>query len=355
MQAADFDYALPPELIAKYPAPERRGSRLMVVDAASDEPHDRKFKDLPYFLRPGDLLVFNDTRVINARLCGQKTSGGRVEILLERVVSPHEATAKIRASKTPRPGSHIHLRDGIAVEVTGRDGEFFCLEFSQPVAEVLDAIGEVPLPPYLERPPELIDLERYQTVYARERGAVAAPTAGLHFDEALLQQTREGGVHHAFVTLHVGAGTFQNLREEEILANRLHSERVRVPPETCEAVARTRSGGGRVFAVGTTSVRALESASASGELRPFDGETDMFILPGYRFRSVDALLTNFHLPRSSLLMLVAAFAGTERILSAYRHAVAERYRFFSYGDAMLVLPPRHGTPGSRSATRATNP
>jgi S-adenosylmethionine:tRNA ribosyltransferase-isomerase len=346
MQAADFDYALPPELIAKYPAAERRGSRLMVVDAASDELYDRRFKDLPDFLRPGDLLVFNDTRVMNARLYGQKASGGRVEILLERVVSPHGATAKIRASKPPRPGSHIHLRTGIAVAVTGRDGEFFCIEFSQPVAEVLEAIGEVPLPPYLERPAEPIDRERYQTVYARERGAVAAPTAGLHFDEALLQQTLDAGVHHAFVTLHVGAGTFQNLRQEEILANRLHAERVRVPPETCRAVARARSGGGRVVAVGTTSVRALESASADGELRPFDGETDMFILPGYRFRSVDALLTNFHLPRSSLLMLVAAFAGTERILSAYRHAVAERYRFFSYGDAMLVLP--------GAATCATN-
>ncbi|HLU06597.1 MAG TPA: tRNA preQ1(34) S-adenosylmethionine ribosyltransferase-isomerase QueA [Woeseiaceae bacterium] len=338
MQASDFDYELPPELIAKYPAAERRGSRLMIVDTSVDNLLDRRFEDLPEFLRPGDLLVFNDTRVMKARLCGQKTSGGRVEILLERILSPREATAKVRASKRPRPGSRIHLQDDIEVEVTGRDGEFFCLEFSQPVAEVLDAIGEVPLPPYLERPAELLDRERYQTVYARERGAVAAPTAGLHFDEALLQQTLDAGVHHAFVTLHVGAGTFQNLRQEEILANRLHAERVQVPPETCEAVARTRSGGGRVFAVGTTSVRALESASADGELRPFDGETEMFILPGYSFRSVDALLTNFHLPRSSLLMLVAAFAGTDRILSAYRHAVAERYRFFSYGDAMLVLP-----------------
>ena len=355
MQAADFDYELPPELIAKYPAPERRGSRLMIVGPASDELHDRRFEDLPDFLRPGDLLVFNDTRVMKARLCGQKASGGRVEILLERILSPHKATAKIRASKSPGPGSHIHLQGGIAVEVTGRDGEFFRLEFSQPVAEVLDAIGEVPLPPYLGRPAEPVDRERYQTVYARERGAVAAPTAGLHFDEALLQQTLDAGVHHAFVTLHVGAGTFQNLRQEEILANRLHAERVRVPSETCEAIARTRSGGRRVFAVGTTSVRALESASAGGELRPFDGETDMFILPGYRFRSVDALLTNFHLPRSSLLMLVAAFAGTERILSAYRHAVAERYRFFSYGDAMLVLPPRHAPHGPRSATHASNP
>jgi S-adenosylmethionine:tRNA ribosyltransferase-isomerase len=342
MQAADFDYELPPELIAKYPAAERRGSRLMIVDAAGGGLLDRRFEDLPGFLRPGDLLVFNDTRVMNARLNGQKASGGQVDLLLERILSPHTAIAKIRASKAPRPGSRIHLQNGIAAEVTGRDGEFFCLEFSEPVADVLESVGEVPLPPYLERPAEPADRERYQTVYARHQGAVAAPTAGLHFDEALLQQTLNAGVHHAFVTLHVGAGTFQTLRQEEIQANRLHAERVHVPPETCGAVARTRSGGGRVFAVGTTSVRALEAASAGGELRPFEGETDLFILPGYRFRSVDALLTNFHLPRSSLLMLVAAFAGTERILSAYRHAVAERYRFFSYGDAMLVLPPQPG-------------
>jgi S-adenosylmethionine:tRNA ribosyltransferase-isomerase len=342
MKAADFDYELPPELIAKYPASERRGSRLMIVDAAAGGLLDRRFEDLPEFLRPGDLLVFNDTRVMNARLNGQKTSGGRVELLLERILSPRTAIAKIRASKSPRQGSCIHLQNGIAAVVTGRHGEFFCLEFSEPVADVLEAVGEVPLPPYLERPAEPADRERYQTVYARRHGAVAAPTAGLHFDEALLQQTRDAGVHHAFVTLHVGAGTFQNLRQEEIRANRLHAERVQVPSETCDAVARTRRSGGRVFAVGTTSVRALEAASAGGELRPFEGETDLFILPGYRFRSVDSLLTNFHLPRSSLLMLVAAFAGTERILSAYRHAVAERYRFFSYGDAMLVLPPPSG-------------
>ena len=340
MQAADFDYALPLELVAKYPAAERRGSRLMVVDAAGDGLLHRQFEDLVQFLRPGDLLVFNDTRVMKARLCGSKSSGGKVEILLERILAPHTASGKLRASKSPRPGSRIHLEGGITVEVTGRDDEFFYLEFSRPVADVLEAIGEVPLPPYLERPAEPADRERYQTVYARQPGAVAAPTAGLHFDEAMLQRTRDAGVHHAFVTLHVGAGTFQSLRQEDIRANRLHAERVQVTAETCDAVTRARSGGGRVFAVGTTSVRALESASASGELKAFEGETDIFILPGYEFRSVDALLTNFHLPRSSLLMLVAAFAGTKRILSAYRHAVAERYRFFSYGDAMLVLPPQ---------------
>ena len=290
-------------------------------------------------LRSGDLLVFNDTRVINARLKGKKPSGGRVEILLERILSSRTAIAKVRAGKKTGPGSRIRLPEGIVAEVTGRDGEFFSLTFSRPVADVLEAVGEVPLPPYLGRPAEPADRDRYQTVYARRDGAVAAPTAGLHFDDALLQKTLDADIRHAFVTLHVGAGTFQNLRQEEIRANRLHSERVQVSAETCEAVLQARAGGGRVFAVGTTAVRALESASIGGELRPFDGETDLFILPGFRFRSVDALLTNFHLPRSSLLMLVAAFAGTERILSAYRHAVAERYRFFSYGDAMLVLPP----------------
>lgn len=338
MQAADFDYTLPPELIAKYPAAERTGSRLMIVGADGDNLLDRRFEELPAFLRPGDLLVFNDTRVVKARLRGTKTSGGRVEILLERIVSPHAAIAGIRASKTPRPGSGIRLADGIVAEVTGRDGEFFRLEFSQPVEEVLEAIGEVPLPPYLQRAAEAADRERYQTVYARLPGAVAAPTAGLHFDKALLQQTLDAGARHAFVTLHVGSGTFQPLRQEEIQANRLHAERVRVSEAACDAVVRARASGGRVIAVGTTSVRALECASASGRLLPYDGETDMFILPGYRFRSVDALLTNFHLPRSSLLMLVAAFAGTDRILSAYRHAVDKRYRFFSYGDAMLVCP-----------------
>jgi S-adenosylmethionine:tRNA ribosyltransferase-isomerase len=339
MQTADFDYTLPPELIAKYPASERRGSRLMVVDAACEEPLDRRFEDFIEFLRPGDLLVFNDTRVIKARLYGHKSSGGRVEILVERILSLDTATAKLRASKSPAIGSLMHLAGGHTVRVLGRDGEFFQLEFSRPLDELLDSIGEVPLPPYLERAAEPIDRERYQTVYARRRGAVAAPTAGLHFDEAMLQQTLDAGVRHAYVTLHVGAGTFQSLRQEEIRANRLHAERVQVNATACKAVTDARSRGGRVIAVGTTSVRALEAASAGGRLQPFNGETELFIVPGYRFRSVDALLTNFHLPRSSLLMLVAAFGGTDRILAAYRHAVSAGYRFFSYGDAMLVLPP----------------
>jgi S-adenosylmethionine:tRNA ribosyltransferase-isomerase len=345
MQTVDFDYTLPPELIAKYPASERRGSRLMVVDAGRERLLDRRFEDFVEFLRPGDLLVFNDTRVINARLYGHKSSGGRVEILVERVLSPGTATAKLRASKSPAIGSRIHLAAGHTARVLGRDGEFFQLEFSRPLDDLLDSIGEVPLPPYLERAQEPVDRERYQTVYARRQGAVAAPTAGLHFDEAMLQQTLDAGVRHAYVTLHVGAGTFQSLREEEIRANRLHAERVQVDAAVYEAVRDARNRGGRVIAVGTTSVRALEAASAGGTLQPLDGETDLFILPGYRFRSVDALLTNFHLPRSSLLMLVAAFGGTERILAAYRHAVTAGYRFFSYGDAMLVLPPL-AQPGS---------
>jgi S-adenosylmethionine:tRNA ribosyltransferase-isomerase len=339
MRTVDFDYSLPPELVAKYPASERRGSRLLVVDTGRERLLDRRFEDLMEFLRPGDLLVFNDTRVIRARLRGRKASGGRVEILVERVLSPVTATVKLRASKSPATGSLIQLEEGHTARVIGRDREFFRLEFSRPLETLLDAIGEVPLPPYLERPAEPADQERYQTVYARRKGAVAAPTAGLHFDEAMLQQTLDAGVRHAYVTLHVGAGTFQSLRQEQIRANRLHAERAQVDAASCQAVAETRRRGGRVVAVGTTSVRALEAASAGGRLRPFDGETDLFIVPGYRFRSVDALLTNFHLPRSSLLMLVAAFGGTERILAAYRHAVSSHYRFFSYGDAMLVLPP----------------
>jgi S-adenosylmethionine:tRNA ribosyltransferase-isomerase len=337
MRTADFDYALPAELIAKYPPSERRGSRLMVVD--HEKLLDRRFDDFPTFLRAGDLLVFNDTRVIKARLQGHKPSGGRVEILLERILSANTATAQLRASKSPGIDSLIHLREGHTARVAGRNGEFFQLEFSGPLDVLLDAVGEVPLPPYLERAAESADLDRYQTVYARREGAVAAPTAGLHFDERMLLQTLDAGVRHAYVTLHVGAGTFQSLREEVISSNRLHAERVNVDAATCTAVAQTRDRGGRVVAVGTTSVRALEAASAGGRLQPFDGETELFIVPGYRFRSVDALLTNFHLPRSSLLMLVAAFGGADRILAAYRHAVAECYRFFSYGDVMLVLPP----------------
>ncbi len=333
MRISDFDYPLPGELIARYPTPERRASRLLEVGAALV---DRHFADLPLLLRAGDLLVFNDTRVIHARLRARKDTGGRVEVLVERVCSEFCALAQVRASKSPKPGSRLLFPDGVTAMVEGRDGEFFSLAFSVPVMPFLDARGEVPLPPYLDRPAESGDDERYQTVYARDPGAVAAPTAGLHFDEAMLAETLAMGVEHAWVTLHVGAGTFQALRHEDIEANRLHSERVEVSADTCERVRRTRAAGGRIVAVGTTSVRALECASQSGQLEPFNGETDLFILPGYRFRSVDAMITNFHLPQSSLLMLVAAFAGTERVLGAYRHAVDQRYRFFSYGDAMFL-------------------
>jgi S-adenosylmethionine:tRNA ribosyltransferase-isomerase len=336
MQASDFDYSLPQELIAQYPTEERGASRLLVVDSASKSLTDSLFSVMPTLLRPGDLLVFNDTRVIRARLFGNKDTGGRVEILIERILSATNALAQVRASKSPKPDTILNLAGGNAAKVIGRDKAFYNLEFESPVAPFLERYGEVPLPPYLNRDAEPQDTERYQTVYARHDGAVAAPTAGLHFDEALLQTIEQMGVRHTFVTLHVGAGTFQPLRKENIEANRLHAERLRVGEQTCQEVARVHKDGGRVIAVGTTSVRALESAAASGELKPIDGDTELFIMPGYRFACVDAMLTNFHLPQSSLLMLVAAFAGTECILDAYRHAVNERYRFFSYGDAMFI-------------------
>jgi len=335
MLISDFDYDLPEALIAQYPAAERRGSRLLVV---SDGIDDRSFADLPAFLSPGDLLVFNDTRVIKARLNATKDTGGRAEILIERVTGRRAALAHVRASKSPRPGGRMKLAGDAIAMVAGRDDDLFALTFSVDVMPLLEKHGEVPLPPYLNRAASETDVERYQTVYAKDPGAVAAPTAGLHFDDAMLAESRAAGVRHAWVTLHVGAGTFQSLREEHIEENRLHSERIEVNQQCCDEVRATQSAGGRVIAVGTTSVRALESASATGELRPFSGETDLFILPGFRFRTVDAMITNFHLPRSSLLMLVAAFAGRDRTLTAYRHAVREKYRFFSYGDAMFLTP-----------------
>ena len=335
MLISDFDYDLPPELIARYPAADRRGSRLLVVE---DGVRDLGFAELPSLLRAGDLLVFNDTRVIKARLAAQKETGGKAELLIERIESERVALAHVRASKSPKPGSRLLLENGAEAVVVSRDDDLFLLEFSVEILSYLEEHGGVPLPPYLEREADDSDIERYQTVYANDPGAVAAPTAGLHFDDAMLAETLAAGVRHANVTLHVGAGTFQSLREEHIEENRLHSERVEVSRQCCDAVAETRAAGGRVIAVGTTSVRALECASSSGSLQPFAGETDMFILPGYEFRSVDAMLTNFHLPQSSLLMLVAAFAGKDRILSAYEHAVREKYRFFSYGDVMLLSP-----------------
>lgn len=334
MRISDFNYDLPDELIARYPASERRDSRLLEVGASL---RDRVFAELPQLLREGDLLVFNDTQVIPARLHGRKETGGRVEILVERVTASDSALAHVRASKSPRPGIQLDVA-GTSIEVTAREGGLYHLKFASPVMDLLNSVGEMPLPPYLERAAEETDASRYQTVYARDPGAVAAPTAGLHFDDAMLEETRALGVRHAYVTLHVGAGTFQALRQEQVAANKLHSEQVEVSQSVCDAVVETRAGGGRVVAVGTTSVRALECASSSGALQAFRGETDLFIVPGYRFRSVDAMLTNFHLPESSLLMLVAAFGGKRRIMRAYQHAVQEKYRFFSYGDAMFLTP-----------------
>lgn len=335
MRMKDFDYPLPEELIARYPAAERRDSRLLEV---GETLADRVFAGLPDLLEAGDLLVFNDTRVIPARLRAQKETGGKAEILIERIESPRSALALVRASKSPGAGSRLMLAGGRAATVTGRDGVFFALEFDEAVLDILDEQGEVPLPPYIDRDAEPADVERYQTVYARDPGAVAAPTAGLHFDEAMLQQTLAAGVRHAYITLHVGAGTFQPLREQDIQDNRLHRERLSVGADCAAAVRETRDTGGRVIAVGTTSVRALEAASASGRIEAYSGETDIFIVPGYEFRSVDAMITNFHLPQSSLMMLVAAFAGRERILDAYAHAVRQRYRFYSYGDSMFLTP-----------------
>lgn len=340
MKKSDFHYELPPELIAQAPLPERSASRLLVVPPGDVGFEDRHVRDLPGLLRAGDLLVFNDTRVIPARLFGQKESGGRVEILIERLLPDNAARAQIGASKSPRPGSRIALDAGGEAEVLARDGEFYQLRFHVPDAleNWLLHAGRLPLPPYIQRAPGVDDDERYQTVFAKELGAVAAPTAGLHFDDALLQRLRDAGVEFGHVTLHVGAGTFQPVRVENIHEHRMHSEWLNVGAELVQQVRRVRANGGRVVAVGTTVLRALESAMQDGELHPFAGETQIFIFPGYRIRSVDALVTNFHLPESTLLMLVSAFAGRERIFAAYGHAVREKYRFFSYGDAMLLFP-----------------
>ncbi|WP_313928221.1 tRNA preQ1(34) S-adenosylmethionine ribosyltransferase-isomerase QueA [Pseudoxanthomonas sp.] len=343
MKKSDFHFDLPDALIAQAPLPERSASRLLVVPSGDAPLADRYVRDLPEFLRPGDLLVFNDTRVIPARLFGQKESGGRVEILIERLLPENAARAQVGASKSPKPGSRIQLDAGGEAEVVGRDGEFYQLRFHVPGAleSWLQNAGRLPLPPYIQRAPGQDDDERYQTVFARELGAVAAPTAGLHFDDALLSALRDQGVEFGHVTLHVGAGTFQPMRVDNILEHHMHSEWLNVGAALVEQVRATRARGGRVIAVGTTVVRALESAMRDGDLQPFAGETQIFIFPGYRIRSVDAMVTNFHLPESTLLMLVSAFAGKDRIMAAYAHAVREQYRFFSYGDAMLLFP-EHG-------------
>lgn len=328
MRVSEFDYALPAELIAQRPAPERTASRLLHLDAASGQLQDLAFADLPRLVDARDALVLNDTRVIKARLAGRKASGGRIELFVERVTGAREALALIRSSHAPRTGAALTVGDGARVTVLGREADLYRVRFAEDVLPLLERCGAVPLPPYIAHAPDAADAARYQTVYAARPGAVAAPTAGLHFDHALLEQVAARGARIAYVTLHVGAGTFQPVRVEEVSAHRMHKERYDVPPATQRAIT-----GRRVLAVGTTTLRALESAALNGAA---SGETELFVYPGFRFRVVQRLLTNFHLPRSSLLMLVAAFAGLENVRRAYVHAIAQRYRFFSYGDAMLI-------------------
>ncbi|MBS1209760.1 MAG: tRNA preQ1(34) S-adenosylmethionine ribosyltransferase-isomerase QueA [Proteobacteria bacterium] len=335
----DFDYDLPPELIAQAALADRAASRLLVVHA--DKLIDHSFRELPELLRADDLLIFNDSRVLHARLFGRKASGGQVEVMVERPIGDHEVLAMIRASKSPKPGSRIRLMDAFEVEVIGRagaNGEFFQLRFppDAPAVSYIERYGRLPLPPYIEHAASETDETRYQTVYARELGSVAAPTAGLHFDETLFAALTTRGIRRAFVTLHVGAGTFQPVREHDLSKHQMHREVYSIPQDTVDAIATTRAAGGRVVCVGTTSMRALESAAQNGELTAGSAETGIFITPGYRFRVADALITNFHLPKSTLLMLVSALAGMRTIRQAYAHAVANRYRFFSYGDAMLL-------------------
>jgi len=335
LHRSDFHYDLPLYLVAQQPPATRSASRMLCLDPL----HDAQITDLPDELAAGDLLVFNDTRVIPARLHGAKDSGGRIEVLVERLLGEHAALAQVRASKPPQPGGLLRIDGAEApLRVESRDGEFYRLRRDDggSLLSLLEAAGHVPLPPYIDRPDAAADRERYQTLFAREPGAVAAPTAGLHFDPPLIEAMRARGVELGFVTLHVGAGTFQPVRVDDLSRHKMHRERVSVSPLVCEQVAATRARGRRVVAVGTTVVRSLESAALDGALRPLEGETDIFITPGFQFRVVDALLTNFHLPESTLLMLVSAFAGRSRVLHAYDHAVRQRYRFFSYGDAMWI-------------------
>ena len=348
MQLSEFHFDLPDELIARYPMPERTASRLLVLDGADGGVRHQQFTDLIDYLTPNDLLVFNDTKVIPARLWGKKTTGGRIEILVERVLDSRRVLAHMRSSKSPKAGAILQLTasadsDGVlaTLSVLGRQGALFELAFDQSDEDalaVMNRLGHMPLPPYIDREDELADRERYQTVFGKREGAVAAPTAGLHFTEDYIERCRAKGVDTAYVTLHVGAGTFQPVKVDNITEHEMHAEYIEVSQQVCEQVKAARARGGRVVAVGTTAVRSLESASASGQLEPFSGDSRIFIYPGYEFRSVDAMVTNFHLPESTLIMLVSAFAGQDNVMQAYQQAVAERYRFFSYGDAMLVLP-----------------
>jgi len=337
MKRTDFDYQLPAELIAQRPLEQRSASRLLCLDRQTGDLSDRKFKDLPAELNPGDLLVFNNTEVIPARLYGRKASGGRIEILVERLLNRRECLAQVRASKSPKPGGKLVLEDGSELMVRARQDGFFHLHsISSDLMGLLQGLGHMPLPPYITREDNEADRRRYQTVFAESPGAVAAPTAGLHFDLALLDQLKEAGVESTTVTLHVGAGTFQPVRVDNIEDHQMHAEWLDVSRSACDAIAAAKARGGRVVAVGTTAVRSLETAAQGGSLDPYCGDSRIFIYPPYRFRVVDAMITNFHLPESTLLMLVSAFAGREKILAAYRHAIKQAYRFFSYGDAMLL-------------------
>lgn len=343
MKLSDFDFQLPDALIARYPQQQRSASRLLCLNGSTGELHDKHFTDLVAELKQGDLLVFNDTRVIPARLLGEKASGGKVEVLIERILDEHRVLAHVRSSRSPKAGQLLKLEQALDVEMLGRHNALFELKFlhEQPVLELLEQYGHMPLPPYIDRPDESSDKERYQTVYNKKPGAVAAPTAGLHFDEAVLSQLQQKGVEFAYVTLHVGAGTFQPVRVDTIEEHVMHSEYADVPAATVAAIEQTRARGGRVVAVGTTSVRSLESAAqaalkANTALAAYTAETDIFIYPGYEFQVVDAMITNFHLPESTLIMLVSAFAGKQHVMAAYGHAVQQEYRFFSYGDAMFV-------------------
>lgn len=339
MRLTDFHYELPDELIARYPLAERSGSRLLCLDSKTGAVSHKKFTDFVDLISPADLLVFNNTRVIPARLLGHKQTGGKIEILVERILDSKRVLAHVRASKKPHPQSLLLFDQNIAFEVMGRQHELFELSLhdnQQTVLQVLETIGEVPIPPYFERSPDEMDKQRYQTIYAEHKGSVAAPTAGLHFDDELFARLHAKGVATGYVTLHVGAGTFSPVRVDDITQHRMHAEYIEVSAELCEKIKQTKQAGGRIIAIGTTTARSLETASRSGMIAPFAGDTDIFIYPGYQFQCVDALLTNFHLPCSTLLMLVAAKAGLEPVMAAYKMAVEERYRFFSYGDAMFI-------------------
>lgn len=336
---SDYDYALPEQQIARYPAEKRTASRLLAVGRGTKQWADRQFLDLSHYLRPGDLLVMNNSRVMPARLYGHKGSGGKIEILVERLLDKNQALAHLKASKTPKSGQTIHLTNGDVVTVIDRQNDLFVIEAlnQRSWVDIMAQAGEIPLPPYFHRDAEAADTERYQTVYAHKDGSVAAPTAGLHFDKPFLDRLQALGIELAYLTLHVGAGTFQPVRALQIRDHRLHYEWLQVPGNVCEAIHRTKKRGGRVIAVGTTTVRSLETAAQAGSLQPFNGDSNLFIYPGYEFKVIDGLLTNFHLPQSSLLMLVAAFAGYETTMAAYQHAIAAQYRFYSYGDCMLIL------------------